>query len=502
MSNSEFKINKNNLEKINISSDNNNSSTGRVKGSIKDRVISFFYRKRLRIKLIKNNFLIKKATKICLYKKYNKKIIKKNVNVITDYRTLKKSGKKIIDVDLKTEIFDFEKYDYYIIEPVKKKGIDDETLKVVNSHKKIIQNSKKLIEKIDKNITKIAINIKYPKEHRENLSSAYLNIKQDIINLKAEISKLPRKIDTSNLDAIVLKDNDESLVEARRIVDDYQLKLDEYYKDLKVVETINKVQFKNNVGIDKKNKENNVINSVTNKEKKTNINNNSIKLNKVNKRIIVNKKIKIDKKEKAINAFNMKKIEMIKNTNIKLKDEINITKETVEKMNKEVSKITKEVTEVTKVTGYSRMIKSCLSVATGILTLPFSKVNIFNITLGSALINKGLKGLRKGLETKSEIKIDYCYEDLSNQIKATQDKTKLTELLITDSLEQINMIKKDVSYIDSESLEALMKLEKNLLEKLNEVKGINNKLTKQEEKNKIKLKKIEKVEANFRKKTF
>lgn len=502
MGNSEFKINKNNLEKNNLSSDNNDSSTGRVKGSIKDRIISFFYRKRLKIKLIKNNILIKKATKIRFYKKHSNKTVKKNINVINDYRTLKNSGKKIIDVDLKTEIFDFEKYDYYIIEPVKKKGIDEETLKVVDSHKKIIQNNKKIIEKIDKNITKIAINIKYPKAHQENLSNTYLQVKQDIDNLKIEISKLPRKIDTNDLDTIVLKDNDESLVEARRIVDDYQIKLDEYYKDLKVVETINKVQFKNNVGIDKKNKENNIINSVENKEKKTHINNDNIKLNKVNKKIIVNKKIKIDKKEKAINAFNMKKIEMIKNTNIKLKDEINVTKETVSKMNEEVSKITKEITEITKVTGYSRMIKSCLSVATGILTLPFSKVNIFNITLGSSLINKGLKGLRKGLETKSEIRIDYRYEDLSNQIKATKDKTKLTELLITDSLEQINMIKKDVSYIDSEGLESLMKLEKNLLEKLNEVKGINNKLTKQEEKNKIKIKKIEKAESNLRKTTF
>lgn len=495
MNDSEFKINNNNLEEFKLSSDNNDSSSGRVKGSIKDRIISFLYRKRLKIKLIKRNILTKKETKISFFKKYSKKNVKKNINVIKDYRDLKNSGKKIIDVDLKTEIFDFEKYDYYIIEPVKKKGIDEETLKTVNSHKKVIQGSKKIIESIDKNITKIAINLKYPKEHQENLSSTYLNVKEDIIHLKEEIAKLPRKINTDDLEKIVLKDDDESLIEARRIVDDYQIKLDEYYKDLKVVETINKVQLKNNVGIDKKNKENNVMNKVnTNKEKKSNINDGNIKLNKVNKKKIVNKKIAIDKREKAINAFNMKKIQMIKNTNIKLKDEINVTKEAVLKMNKEVSKVTKEITEVTKVTGYARMIKSCLSVATGILTLPFSKVNIFNITLGSALINKGLKGLRKGLETKSEIKIDYKYEDLSNKIKATKDKAKLAELLITDSLDQINMIKKDVSYIDSESLESLMKLEKNLLEKLNEIKGINNKLTKQEEKNKIKLKKVEKKE--------
>ena len=158
-------------------------------------------------------------------------------------------------------------------------------------------------------------------------------------------------------------------------------------------------------------------------------------------------------------------------------------------MNKEVDKVTKEISKITKTTGYSRMIASCLRVATGILTLPFSKVNLFNITLGSALINRGLKGLRKGLETKSEIKVDYKYEDLSSMIKATKDKTKLTELLIMDSLTEIKSIKES-TYLGEKNIKDLTKLEENLNKKLKEIDKLNKKLNKQDERNKIKIKKV------------
>ena len=50
-----------------------NDSTGRVKGSIKDRIISFLYRKRFKIKLLKNK-LIKKETRIIF--SFHKKMIR------------------------------------------------------------------------------------------------------------------------------------------------------------------------------------------------------------------------------------------------------------------------------------------------------------------------------------------------------------------------------------------------------------------------------------------
>ena len=72
------------------------SESGRVKGSIKDRVLSFFYRKRLKIKLMRKQ-LINKETRI--------KISYITKRKITNLRDLKKLGDKVIPVDLKKEHF-------------------------------------------------------------------------------------------------------------------------------------------------------------------------------------------------------------------------------------------------------------------------------------------------------------------------------------------------------------------------------------------------------------
>ena len=150
------------------------SESGRVKGSIKDRVLSFFYRKRLKIKLMRKQ-LINKETRI--------KISYITKRKITNLRDLKKLGDKVIPVDLKKEHFDFDRYDYYIIEPVKKKGIDEE-LKQVNNKKEIINQSEKTCEEIKKNIKSIEINLNYPKEHQENLEEKLKCVKNNIRKLK------------------------------------------------------------------------------------------------------------------------------------------------------------------------------------------------------------------------------------------------------------------------------------------------------------------------------
>ena len=82
---------------------NDSDNAGRVKGSIKDRLISFLYRKRYKIKLQKNR-LIKKEEKVKI--NYVKKTKIENI------RDLKKMGAKVIKVDVNTEKFDFDKYDY------------------------------------------------------------------------------------------------------------------------------------------------------------------------------------------------------------------------------------------------------------------------------------------------------------------------------------------------------------------------------------------------------
>ena len=84
--------------------------SGRVKGSIKDRIISFLYRKRFKIKLMKNNKLINKRKKIIFINRYQN--TNNNFQNISNIRDLKKLGKKVIEVDIKHEKFDFDKYDF------------------------------------------------------------------------------------------------------------------------------------------------------------------------------------------------------------------------------------------------------------------------------------------------------------------------------------------------------------------------------------------------------
>lgn len=452
------------------------SSSGRVKGSIKDRIISFLYRKRFKIKIFRNR-LIKKETKVIF--SFRNKIEVKN------YRDLKKLGDMVIEVDIKKEKFDFDKYDYYIIEPVKKKGIDTEKLKLVEDNKKVINASRNLLSNIKKDIKKVDINLKYPDTHKEDLTREINSINNSVNKLKVELIKL-NNIDTSKLNSFKVPSNEAELKKSYEIINYYENIINDKEKDNNILRTISNVSFKKNVGI-------NVNNDVTNNLdiNKENANTSSIKNIKIYKtsKKNIDKKIKSKKTIKVLNKFDGYKIRQLKRNEEIVKKDVDNASLIIDKMNKEVDKVTKEVSRITKTTGYTRMITSCLRVATGILTLPFSKVNLFNITLGSALINKGLKDLRKGLDTKSEIKIDYKYEDLSNMIRATKDKTKLTELLIMDSLTEIKSIKES-TYLGENNIKDLKKLEENLNKKLKEIDKLNKKLNKQDERNKIKIKKV------------
>ena len=452
------------------------SSSGRVKGSIKDRIISFLYRKRFKIKIFRNR-LIKKETKVIF--SFKNKIEVKN------YSDLKKLGDKVIEVDIKKEKFDFDKYDYYIIEPVKKKGIDTEKLKLVEDNKKVINASRNLLSNIKKDIKKVDINLKYPDTHKENLTREINSINNSVNKLKVELLKL-NNIDTSKLNSFKVPSNEAELKKSYEIINYYENIINDKEKDNNILITISNVSFKKNVGI---NVNNDVTNSLDiNKENANTSSIKNIKIYKTSKKNI-DKKIKSKKTIKVLNKFDGYKIRQLKRNEEIVKKDVDNASLIIDKMNKEVDKVTKEVSRITKTTGYTRMITSCLRVATGILTLPFSKVNLFNITLGSALINKGLKDLRKGLDTKSEIKIDYKYEDLSNMIRATKDKTKLTELLIMDSLTEIKSIKES-TYLGENNIKDLKKLEENLNKKLKEIDKLNKKLNKQDERNKIKIKKV------------
>lgn len=448
-----------------------NESSGRVKGSIKDRLISFLYRKRFKIKLLKNK-LIKKEIKVRFV--YKRRLEIKNV------RDLKKLGDKVIEVDVQKEKFDFDKYDYYIIEPIKKKGIDDEEVKNVNYNKTVITDVKTVISNTKKDLKRIEINYHYPDKHKEDVAKEINSVNNNVKKLKIELPKIG--VDTKKLEEFKSPNNKDNVKNDQEIIKHYEEKIVEKEKNNKIVEAISRTSFSKSVGI-------NVNNNTAKKDEKKDNYKKTVKNIKIYKTSKNNKKVESRKTIKALNKFDGFKIRQLKRNEEIVKKDLDKAKIIIDKMNKEVNKVTKEVSKVTKTTGYSRVITSCLRVATGVLTLPFSKFNLFNITLGSALINRGLKDLKKGLDTKTEVKINYRYEDLSSMIKETKDKTKLTELLIMDSLSQIKSIKK-YTYLGENNIKDLNKLEDSLNKKLKEIDKLNKKLSKQDEKNKTKIKRI------------
>ena len=497
--------------------ESNSSNSGRVKGSIKDRLKSFMYRRRFRIKFMKNS-LIKKETKVTINTFKQMKI--------ASVRDLKNLGDKAIPVDLKTEKFDFDKYDYYIIEPVKKKGIDDVDSILMDHKKNRLKNGKHALDKIKSETKSIEINLKYPEPHKEDIKEKQVIILNNKDILKEEIINADVNIDLSKLDILAeyVKNND--IKNINDVIDYYDKIIDKNIEDIEVKQKINDIEFQKNIGIAKDYVDNYNIddkdidinkNDKDIDENRNNKNDNYKKIvidNKQEKKDIVviknlnvykndkkqidnkinEKKVESNKKIHVLNKFDGYKIRQLKNNQLKAERDIKITSEIVDKMNKEVDKVTKEISEVTKVTGYGRMIKSCASIATGVLTLPFSGLsNIFNIALGTSLINRGLRGVRKGLDTKSEIKVDYKYEDLSKKIHETKDKVELTSTLIKDSLYQISEIKK-YTYLGVDNLKILENIEKDLNTKLKEIDVINNTLNKQEERNKIKIRKVERKE--------
>ena len=532
--------------------DDNSSNSGRVKGAIKDRLKSFLYRKRYRIKLEKSA-PVKKETKVKFnsYKKFK----------ISNVRDLKALGDKVIKVDLKTEKFDFEKYDYYIIEPVRKKGIDIKTKEEAERKKKSVESVKEKAKSAKNIVNEVKIDITNKKEAEKklikqkeevikkrielekeikrlkslNVDYAYINevkinsmkdindatkiisfyenelkkydtelnfkrkaIYSKIFDLKKEIYSL--NIEGINIDALdnIRLLNEDDIELANKVIDYYEIELEKYKKNLDIVNAINTAEFVNPVGVEVENEEEIKIEKVEKREKleeneiveekKQDVDKESkITLYKSNDQKIENKKLEV------INKYDGKVIKVLKRKDDKIKENLNQINNIIKEMDKEVEKVTKEVREVTRVEGYGRMISSTLRVAAGVLTLPFSRANIFNIALGTTLINRGISGLRRGLETRQEIVVDYDYIDLSEKIRNTQNKLELTEVMIKDSLSQISMLK-TYENLGVENLSKLKNLEQSLNRKLKAIDNINTKLKKQDEKNKTKIKKVERKE--------
>lgn len=484
--------------------DDNETNSGRVKGSIKDRLISFLFRKRFRVKFEKNN-MIKKETNINLIKKNNIRTL--------SYRDLNKLKDKIIPVDVKTEKFDFEKYDYYIIEPVMKKGIDNnyQNKSIINNSKSIIdflrfdlnnikqidskieQSKKELIkrkEKIEKeiknselyNIDKYKINnIKINSNNIDEINKELSIYEFEIDNLKKEFNLRKKQIyDKANyLKDILIKLGIETNIDyldnidiiSISDIDDAQVKLNEIEKDIKdyennlnVIKSINTTEFINPIGIESEKEDVEIVEKKEDIKENKELESNKKEINKDKTLFSANEK-KIEEKKQEINqSYNKKVIKKIEKENIEINPNI---KDSIKEEKKEIIKIPKEIIKVND--------KNNNVLDDNNNNNLLNKNSMSNDLVNAYILNQEILSLK-----------DFIY----NKIIKNEKDDDITEILINDTLKKLSLIKKDKT-LSINNYNQVKELENILLSKQKELNIIY-----EEEVSKVKIKENKKVDIN------
>ena len=455
-----------------------------AKGSIKDRLISLLYRLRYRKKVLKQeNYTIENKTKQENYL-YDLKYFQEKENIdildLKDKAELEKikftvnfkiNNKKGIDnIDLELDSIETksseldEKVD--LKKEIRKTKDEIVILKEVDTFiKKSIEN----ISDIEYELKIIKRESKEKNKDTKELEERYNRLKEKVTKLKLQYDAIKEKYDLgefSILESIKLIDT----------IDDYKsvAKLNEMEMMLKVCK-----------------KEISKIDSITViVEENKNVGINIEETKEEQKQV----KIKFNKSKSKINELSS--LEEDLNNEIKCQQQI------VDDMYEKASFFEKDVSKKIEVIGKRDILGSVLRIAGGILTLPFTGKQLFGISLGSTLINKALKEMNRSLETKEKIVVNYRYEDISKQIEQVKDKVEYTNLILSDSLNEIKKLKSNFKYTYSEydnilpeynsTLEKLEALELKILKQQEKLLKMDKKLDKEKEINKQKLKRIKK----------
>ncbi len=486
--------------------DDNETNSGRVKGSIKDRLISFLFRKRFRVKLEKNSF-IKKETNISLIRKNNIRTL--------NYRELNKLKDKIIPVDIKTEKFDFEKYDYYIIEPVMKKGIDKN-----NQNKKDIKNSKSILELLRHDLTNIKEIDNKIEERKKELIKRKEKIENDIKNNKdfnIDIYKLSNIKINNNIDEInkelsiyeseidnlkkefnlkkkqiydkanYLKDtliklgvennieyldniniiNNSDIDNAQVKLNEIEIELKNYENNLNVIESINTSEFINPIGIESEKEDVEIVEKKEDIKENKELESNKKEINKDNSLFSTNEK-KIEEKKQEINqSYNKKVIKKIEKENIDLDSNL---KSNIKEEKKEIIKIPKEIIKEKDINNN---------------VLDNKKNSINNLLIDNTMNNDLVNTYIVNQE------IVRLKEFIYNKIIKNEKNDDIIDIVISDTLKKLSLIKKD-NNLSINNFNQVKELENILLSKQKEL----DKILKEEDNNKVKIKENKKVDIN------
>ena len=374
---------------------------------------------------------------------------------------------RAIPVDPETEVFDFDKYDYYELEDIKKgidiKDLSDDDKEILDIEKEEdkAKDEKVIVEEITKFIDESLVVLEEIKEEvsiiQEEVEKPYTM--EQALELEARNNKLREKIEKLKAQYETVKDkydfSDFAILDSIEImiaVDDYldKAKLD----NIEVMVNVCKNEISKIEGIVIENERD--IKVVTDIEKK--------------KEEITDRTIAFDENNKK-----RKKEES------KLEDLVAYELVEQRKILEDIKRRINHIEEVNipqiRITGYGRMFASMLRIAAGILTVPLSRNRIFGVALGTSLINRGLRGLRQGLTMEQTNETVVHYEDLEREIINCKDRFNYIDTMLIDSIEQVNKLKNEFHdrfekyiYLIPEYKESMVKLD--LLKKKLEQKHV------------------------------
>lgn len=487
--------------------DDNETSSGRVKGSIKDRLISFLFRKRFKIKF-QRNCIINKPLKITFIKK-------SNIKAIT-YRDLNKIKDKVIPVDVKTEKFDFDKYDYYIIEPLIKKGLDDRQLKNHKQYKNDLRNAREIInflkydlndtkdknkledkrkelikrkEKIERDLKKnMNINIDLYSINNLNITNSLeLNeINKQISLCEEEIAKYKKEFNDSVkairdrarslkeaflrlnieginldfLDNIDIKNNDDIEYVTKKL-DYYHTELENYENNMSVIESINTSEFINPIGIESDEENVEIVDKHEDLSDNKKIEKDKKEINKENEISLfdANEKKLEEKKQEINDKYNKKVVKKIEKDNVNISNTFN---KLLNDEDKEIVKIPKHIEKADDNFNLGNHIESTLEFAKNHLLYSNRNDDFVN----SYIVNQKINNIKRIVE--NELLIKYDYNTIKDKLNDEKNNLELTQFLIDDSIKKLLIIKM-YSKLNDENYGKICNLEKILRTKEKEI---------------------------------
>lgn len=394
-----------------------------------------------------------------------------------------------IEVDPDTEVFDFDKYDYYEIQDIKKgmdiKNTPDAENEIIDIKKEedLSKDEKVIVEEIEKFIDESVIILDEIKEEvkviQDEVEKPYtieqaVELETRSNNLRNKIDDLKHKYDTVkdkyDFSEFAILDS----IEFMDAVDDYTDKAKLDIVEVMVNVCKNEITKIEGIVIEK---DHSIKVATDIEDKKEEIIDRTISFKK--------NKEETKKQERVEDRVAIELVEQRK-----ILDDIKSRVEKIEVVN---------IPQI-HISGYGRMFASLLRVAAGIVTAPLSNRRIFGIALGTALINRGLRGLRQGLTVEQRVETTIKYEDLEREIINCKDKLEYTNLMLLDSIEQVDKLKKEFHdkfekyiYLIPEYKDAMDKLDnlkKKLEQKHIEVKTIDKDLDLQRKKNNEKRRKL------------